>query len=236
MDASNDWFLTRLERGPAADLLARSTEALDAAGEDGRPRIRWYVPTDAAVVLGRGQRDAKAVDGHGQLQRPSGGGSVLMDDDLLSADVVLPAGHPWLEDPDLGAVFDPIGRAWAAALEEIGVTDVAIHTGPATATRLGPEHLRPLAEVCYASLGRGEVTVGGKKLVGLSQRRRRAGALIQCGVHRAWKPDALIEALDVGEAREAITDAAVGLDDVVDPPISDAALIAIVQAHLTAPA
>jgi hypothetical protein len=107
------WVDLGLDRDDSEHLLERSTALLDAAGRDGRARLRWYVPTDAAIVLGRGQRTATEVPGHVQLQRPSGGGAVLMDADLLSLDVVLPAGHPWLHDTDLGAVFDPIGEAWA---------------------------------------------------------------------------------------------------------------------------
>lgn len=226
------WLDLGLQRGDSARLLARCAELLDETGADGRPRLRWYIPTDAAIVLGRGQRDALDVEGHDRLQRPSGGGAVLMDDDLVSLDVVLPAGHPWLAEPDLGAVFDPIGAAWAAALGDLGVPDLAIHRGPASASRLGPEDRRPLAEVCYASLGRGEVTSGGRKVVGLSQRRRRQGALIQCGVLRRWKPGPLIQALGVGHARQAIEDAAIGLDDLLPHPVSVASIIRVVRAHL----
>lgn len=221
-----------LERGTAGDLLARSTELLAEAGRDGRARLRWYVPTDAAVVLGRGQREARDVPDHVRLQRPSGGGAVLMDDDLLSLDVVLPTGHPWLAEADLSAVFDHVGEAWAAAMADLGVPDVAVHRGPATASRLGPPDRRPLAEVCYASLGRGEVTTGGRKLVGLSQRRRREGALIQCGVHHVWKPAALIEALGVEAAADEIGRAAVGLDEILPSPASDTSIIRAVTGHL----
>ena len=230
--SGDEWMLLGVERDVAAELLARSTELLDLAGRKGRPILRWYVSTDAAIVLGRGQRDAKPVAGHSQLQRPSGGGAVLMDAELLSLDVIVPDGHLWLSDPDLGAVFDPIGRAWAAALADLGLSDLSVHAGPATATRLGPPELRPLAEVCYASLGRGEVLCGGRKLVGLSQRRRRQGALIQCGIHRVWNPEPLIAALDVDQAAEAIRGAAVGLDEVVDHPPSDASITRAVQNRL----
>lgn len=221
-----------LDRGPAGDLLARCTELLADAGRDGRARLRWYVATDAAVVLGRGQRDALDVPDHIRLQRPSGGGAVLMDDDLLSLDVVLPAGHRWLAEADLSAVFDHVGEAWAAAMADLGVPDVAVHRGPATASRLGPPDRRPLAEVCYASLGRGEVTTGGRKLVGLSQRRRREGALIQCGIHHLWKPDPLIAALGVGAAAAEIRAAAVGVDEVLPSPTSDTSIIRAVTARL----
>ena len=232
--SADDWILLGLERGPSDELLARSPELLEEAGNDGRPRIRWYVSTDEAIVLGRGQRDAKPVSGHTRLQRHSGGGAVLMDAELLSCDVVLPAGHPWLDDADLGAVFAPIGAAWMAAMSDLGVHDLAVHTGAATASRLGPEPLRPLAEVCYASLGKGEVIASGRKLVGLSQRRRQSGALIQCGIHRTWRPGPLIEALDVEVARDAIEAAAVGIDDLLTPPVSDASIVRAVQDRLLA--
>lgn len=231
-DPTGGWLDLGVERDVTEVLLARSTELLDAAGRDGRARLRWYVPTDAAIVLGRGQRTATPVPGHVQVQRPSGGGAVLMDADLLSLDVVLPAGHPWLAEDDLGAVFDPIGRAWAAALTDLGVVGAEVHTGPATATRLGPPEQRPLAEVCYASLGRSEVVVDGRKLVGLSQRRRRQGALVQCGIMRRWNPSPLIEALAVDTARAAIERAATGLDDVLQPPVSDFSLMRAVRARL----
>ena len=43
--------------------------------------------------------------------------------------------------------------------------------------------------VCFAGVGTGEVSVGDRKLVGLSQRRTRTGARFQCLVHLAWEPD-----------------------------------------------
>jgi lipoate-protein ligase A len=227
------WLDLGLERDDAGPLLQRSTDLLAQTGADGRARLRWYVPTDAAVILGRGQRDAADVEGLRRHQRPSGGGAVLMDDDLLSLDVTLPADHPWLADDDMAAVFDHVGAAWAAAMTDLGVPDVAIHRGPATASRLGPPERRPLAEICYASLGRGEVTSGGRKLVGLSQRRRREGALIQCGVHHRWKPDPLIHALGVAQAAEVIRAAAVGLDDLLPVPVSDATVVRAVTARLS---
>ena len=229
-----DWLDLGLERDTAARLLQRSVDLLTAAGEDGRARLRWYESTDRAIVLGRGQRGAIAVEGHDQLTRPSGGGAVLMDESLLSLDAIVPQGHPWLDGADLGSIFDPVGRAWADALSDLGVPDVGVHRGPATATRLGPPEQRPLAEVCYASLGRGEVTSGGRKIVGLSQRRRRHGALIQCGVLRRWRPGPLIRALDVDQAAEEIRNAAIGIDDLITPSISSSAIMRAVSGRLRA--
>ena len=52
--------------------------------------------------------------------------------------------------------------------------------------------------VCFAGLGPGEVLRDGDKLVGISQRRSRAGARFQCAVHIRWSPSVLV-ALLAGE-------------------------------------
>jgi hypothetical protein len=52
--------------------------------------------------------------------------------------------------------------------------------------------------VCFEGLGPGEVVVGGRKAVGISQRRTRHWARLQAAVHLRWRP-ALLTTL-VGEA------------------------------------
>ncbi|MDP9389628.1 MAG: hypothetical protein M3Q48_17360, partial [Actinomycetota bacterium] len=60
------------------------------------------------------------------------------------------------------------------------------------------------AMVCFAGLGPGEVTVGGRKVVGLAQRRTREGALFQCALPLAWDPVPLLAALGVEDGRAAV--------------------------------
>lgn len=43
--------------------------------------------------------------------------------------------------------------------------------------------------VCFASTSPGEVFVGDEKLVGISQRRGREGARLQCVLYRSWQPE-----------------------------------------------
>ena len=50
--------------------------------------------------------------------------------------------------------------------------------------------------MCFAGLGPGEVTVDGRKVVGISQRRTRAAARFQCVVLERWDPDAVVALLD----------------------------------------
>ena len=49
--------------------------------------------------------------------------------------------------------------------------------------------------VCFAGTAPGEITLAGRKLVGISQRRTRAGSRFQCAVHTTWSPDLLVELL-----------------------------------------
>jgi hypothetical protein len=49
--------------------------------------------------------------------------------------------------------------------------------------------------VCFAGVGPGEVLVGERKVVGMSQRRTRDGARFQCVVHRSWDAEPLLDLL-----------------------------------------
>lgn len=242
-ERSAPWRVPALEvAGPAA-LLDRGVDLLDRLAADPVPVLRWYRSTSTAVVLGRGQ--ARLLTGHAPdvevLIRFSGGGAVLMDPSLLSLDVLLPAGHPWLEGDDLGAVFPRVGAIWVDALRDLGVSGATLYDGPATARRRGDARERLLAAVCYATLGRGEVLVGGRKLVGLAQRRRRPGALVQCGLLRRWDPAPLLTALGGDPQDAAVLGAAVGLDEVTARAdgvpggrVDDEAVMAAVTARATA--
>jgi hypothetical protein len=71
--------------------------------------------------------------------------------------------------------------------------------------------------VCFVGVGPGEVLVGDSKLVGISQRRVRAGARFQCQWIRRWAPDPLLEALGIDDpdVRRRVTGAGIGVD--IDP-------------------
>lgn len=187
---------------------------LDGMAEDPTPTLRWYRSDRTAIVLGRGQV-ARSTDEVTVLSRYSGGGAVLLEPTMLTLDVVLP-GRSGLLEGDLGAVFVRCGRAWAAGLRDLGVADVSVYEGAGTARRRGDARERLLAAVCYATVGRGEVLTAARKIVGLAQRRRRVGALVQCGLLRRWRPGPLLAALGADPHDPEIERAAVGLDDVFE--------------------
>lgn len=229
----DDWRVLPLEVGEGQALLTRGLTLLDALAGDPTPTLRWYQASTPALVLGRGQAETFADgDGLAVLTRFSGGGAVLLDTDILSLDVLFPAEHPSLEG-DVGAVFMRVGQAWARALRSLGVADVTVWEGPWTARRRGTDRERLVAAICYATLGRGEVLADGRKLVGLAQRRRRQGALVQCGLLRCWRPARLLRTLGADPDDAEICCHAVGLNDLFADPPPDSTLMRAVERELT---
>ena len=180
-----------------------------------------------ALVLGSTQpetdADAAAVAGAGieLVRRRSGGGAVLLlPGEALWVDVLVPRGDRLWED-DVHRAAHWLGAAWVAALADHGVV-AETHTGPLVRT--------PWSRlVCFAALGPGEVHTGGRKLVGVSQRRTRHAARFQCLALRHWDPRPLLAllALDAGERRQAAAELAplaTGLHDHPLPTLLDALL------------
>jgi lipoate-protein ligase A len=158
--------------------------------DDGRRRIWVLAATAPAVVLGSTQprtlvdEAAAARAGVAVVRRRSGGGAVwVAPGDPLWVDVLIPRADP-LWDDDVGRAFLPVGRAWSAALAAVGVAGTTVHDGPMV-------HTPWSAAVCFAGRGPGEVLLGDAKVVGISQRRTRAGARFQCAVPRRWDPEPL---------------------------------------------
>jgi lipoate-protein ligase A len=193
-------------------------------------RAAWVCePTVSTLVLGSTQREdlvdpaACARAGVAVTRRRSGGGAVLVDpEDLLWVDVLVPAGDPRWE-VDVARAFLWLGEAWVAALAAVGV-EAEVHRGGLCTTRWS-------RLVCFGGLGTGEVVVpgGGPKLVGLSQRRTRAGARFQCAALARWEPARLLDLLALpAEERAEATSALAEVAQGISAPLVDlrAALLA----------
>ena len=173
----------RIER-PAADPA--SLHALPLPAPPVARLVRVCEATSAALVLGSTQPDP-GDRGVPVVRRRSGGGAVLVEPgDVVWVDVVVPAGDP-LWDDDVGRAFWWLGDAWAAAL------------GPGHTVHRGPLVTSPWSRVvCFAGVGPGEVLdAGGRKVVGIAQRRTRDLALFQCAALLAWRPERLGPLVDV---------------------------------------
>lgn len=201
------WQVER-HRAPAADL-----HALDVA-DDGTRRIWLLEPTGPAVVLGSTQpiadvdQAAAAAAGIDIVRRRSGGGAVwVAPDDPTWIDVIVPRHDPLWTD-DVGQAFLPIGRAWCAALEAVGIGDLRVHDGAMVRTEWS-------SAVCFSGTGPGEVLdATGAKVVGISQRRTRAGARFQCAIHRQWDPEPLRALLAAPPPSAALARAGAGIGDI----------------------
>lgn len=155
-----------------------------------------------ALVLGSTQPEADVDEaavvssGLEVTRRRSGGGAVLVEPGALAwIDVSLPSDDP-LWEPDVGRSFWWLGEVWAAALAALGVHGARVHKGPSVATAWS-------RKVCFAGVGPGEVTVGGRKVVGMSQRRRRAACVFQCATLVRWDARRLLDVLSVTEPERA---------------------------------
>jgi lipoate-protein ligase A len=179
----------------------------------------WVHEVDRpALVLGSAQAvgvvDVEACDRSGVevVRRRSGGGAVLLvPGEVVWVDVLVPAGHERWSD-DVGRATWWLGEAWAAALG----SDALVH-------RSGMVRSPWSSLVCFAGLGPGEVVVAGRKAVGVSQRRTRAGARFQSALYGRWDPSALVGLLALdGGARFELAAALAGV--VHEAEDADAAL------------
>ena len=183
--------------------------------------------TQPAVVLGSTQPESVVVPGTPAVRRRSGGGAVLVEPGgLVWVDVFVPAGDP-LWEVDVGRAFAWLGDTWAAA---VGAGAQGRHPAPGAArAHAGPLISTPWSKlVCFAGLGPGEVTVHGAKVVGMAQRRTRAGALFQCAALLDWRAERLLHHLALTEEQrrrgaEDLAGVARGLD--VEPAALVAALL-----------
>ncbi|MGD9797759.1 MAG: hypothetical protein AB7O29_14220 [Acidimicrobiia bacterium] len=207
-------------RGSAGELHARPV----ASGGRMVEVMAWR---RTALVLGStqplGDADRLAVDAIGAdlVRRRSGGGAVLLRPGHdLWVDVTIPRADRLWHD-DVAVSFLWLGRVWAAALAGLGV-EAAVHPGPSTTS---PWSRR----VCFAGMGAGEVTVGGRKVVGLSQRRTRDAARYQCLVPGSWDAAELLALLALDEEhRDAglVELAAVAAGTDLEPAALTAAFVA----------
>lgn len=180
--------------------------------------VWWFVVRQPAVVLGSAQ-DPAVVDraaahqaGVEVVRRRSGGGAVWLAPGIVTwVDVVLPAGDP-LWDQDVSRSTAWLGDAWVRTLVRLGHPGGEVHRGGLVTTPWSPL-------VCFAGIGPGEVMVDGHKVVGISQRRTRAGARFQCAVLHGWDPGPLLAVLDLtpherGSAANALAPVARGIGEV----------------------
>ena len=153
-------------------------------------------PIGRAIVLGSTQAAPPGgliPPGVAVARRTSGGGAVwIAPGEIVWVDIDLSSSDPLWED-DVGRSFQWLGKAWAAALKDVGVSGASVWDG---GLQCGPAG----RALCFAGLGPGEVSVAGRKVVGISQRRTREGTRFHCAALLRWSPLPLAKALGVPES------------------------------------
>jgi lipoate-protein ligase A len=151
--------------------------------------------TRPTIVLGSTQREevvddrARRSRGVEVVRRRGGGGAVYLGPGSRSqlwVDAWIPRPDP-LWSPDVSAAAEWVGAWWISALGPCpGSQALGVHRGRAVADALGDV-------VCFAGRGPGEVVLGARKLVGVSQWRCREGALLSSCAYAHWDADPLLE-------------------------------------------
>jgi lipoate-protein ligase A len=211
VDVNERWIVEEA-RGAAA--------ALHGDVAFGPERVVRVCTVDApALVLGSTQRDdvvdrdATERAGVEVVRRRSGGGVVLVEPGAqVWLDVWVPA-QDVLWRADVGVSFAWLGEAWCRALATFGL-DANAHADRLECGRWG-------RLVCFAGRGPGEVAVGDRKVVGLSQHRSRAGARFHAAALLRWEPRRLVELLALDAETRA--DAAADLELVAAPLATEGA-------------
>lgn len=227
MNPAGAWPVRR-DAGSAAEFHARPLPEPEAR------QVWLFAVRQPALVLGSAQPeahvDAGALAGavaqaspwagesiEVARRRSGGSGVLLVPGEVVWVDVLLPAGDRWWDD-DVGRATWWLGEVWAEALGSLGLAGVEVHRGRAVK---GPWSDR----VCFAGLGPGEVSVGGRKVVGISQRRVRRQARFQTAALLRWCP-ASVAALLGGRAGGPapapglLGDVAAGIGDLLPAPTS----------------
>lgn len=135
------------------------------------PTLRFYQWKPACLSLGCGQRareaDAERLRERGWdiVRRPTGGRAILHRHELTYS-LALPLDHP-IAAGGIVESYRRISAVFIAALRTLGVEPHADRVS-------GDAALTP---VCFETPSHYEITVGGKKLIGSAQMRRKGGIL-----------------------------------------------------------
>lgn len=193
-------------RGDAQELHDWSADALN--DRPVRRRVHVAEVTAPALVLGSHQDRtpfdplAAAAAGVAMARRRSGGSAVLVGAArVLWVDFLIGAGDP-LWDDDVGRAAWWVGGLWAAVIGD----RAEVWRGALVANSWS-------SLVCFAGLGAGEVTLRGRKVVGVCQRRTPRAALFQTAALLEWRPEEYLPLVRrFPGPPEALAGSAAGLD------------------------
>ena len=170
------WRLVRTPAAPGAWNMALDEAILEAIGRGAvLPTLRLYAWQPACLSLGYAQPaaeiDASALAAHGWdvVRRPTGGRAILHTDELTYS-VCGPQTDPRLAGSVLHSYYI-LAQALLQALHRLDIPAQAHEKSILAQPGSTPN------PVCFEMPSNYEITVGGKKLVGSAQARRKDGVL-----------------------------------------------------------
>ncbi len=173
----NSWRFLNSGRSDGATNMAVDEAILEGVDRGSSPpTLRVYAWEPPTVSIGHSQTASVELDweacagrGFGVVRRPTGGRAVLHAGELTYS-VVGRSGEPPLGGT-IAESYQAIANGLLLGLEELGVcAELAVVS---TAARGRGE----VAPPCFASAGRFEIVVTGRKLIGSAQRRSGAAVL-----------------------------------------------------------
>ena len=198
------WRLLITAPAPGVWNMAVDEAILETCGRgDSLPTLRLYAWEPACLSLGYAQPftdvDLPRLRARGWdlVRRPTGGRAVLHVDELTYA-IIGPLDEPHLAGTVLES-YNRLARALAEALRLLGLpVEIKDHAE----TRHGGK----TTPVCFEVPSTYEITVGGKKLVGSAQTRRKDGVLQHGSLPLTGNLTRILQALvypDEGSRRRA---------------------------------
>jgi lipoate-protein ligase A len=173
------WRLIRSPAAPGAWNMAADEAILESSGRgETPPTLRLYAWSPPCLSLGYAQPlsdvDLAALESRGWelVRRPTGGRAILHTDELTYS-VAGPLDEPRL----VGGVLESyriLAAALLRALQLLGIPAQADEKPAAAVPQGAQPNQNP---VCFEVPSNYEITVGGKKLIGSAQARRKEGVL-----------------------------------------------------------
>lgn len=195
------WRLIPLEIGDSQDHM-RVTDALVRTAAQRRPTVWWHCTETPTILVGRGigLRNGAVNSDIRVIPRPTGGGAVLAGPGVLGLDIAMPANYELLTG-DIVRDYRWLGETWSIALSRLGLEANPLTIEDCRRPFTGDESNEDLRLVCFGTFSPFEVTVAGRKVVGLSQVRRQAGVLFSSAVHLSADPGDIVEVLPLSKSR-----------------------------------
>ena len=171
---TDPWRLLMTPPARGAWNMAVDEAILQAAGRgESLPTLRLYAWQPACLSLGFAQSYKDADEGGLQangwevVRRLTGGRAILHTDELTYS-IIAPPNEPRVQGSILES-YRRLARALVLAVRDLGLpVEMEEHAAPAGADK-GP--------VCFEVPSAYEIVVGGKKLVGSAQARKKDGVL-----------------------------------------------------------